>query len=316
MVTSLLDKNKAMTTLGNVMEKAIELSADCYDRFIPVEDISFDSLEKLLIAGEEHGLKHIAQQSVSFRLGIPLFYLKKCPSDIQAYNMNHWIKEEKNEKLLFRFDGDDVRAIFTPRYNPVDNLEILEGLTHMGYSDDTPVQHHLDKEFFLINIPDGKATFKINREKMTPGISISNSEVGLASVSIAAYVLRLVCTNGMIKATGVSAKYKHTSRKILDLLPDVMQEVGMELADQKRQITLSLNSPVDNPLNTIDSFNRQFLLGATEKEALEWAWPQEAGNTMFNIINAYTKAAQFEGLPAASSYKLQKVGGDILAMVN
>ncbi len=71
-----------------------------------------------------------------------------------------------------------------------------------------------------------------------------------------------------------------------------------------------------NPESTIETFNRQFQLGKIEKEAVEWAWPLEAVDTMFNVVNAYTRAAQFEGLTAESSYRLQKVGGDILTMLN
>jgi hypothetical protein len=63
------------------------------------------------------------------------------------------------------------------------------------------------------------------------------------------------------------------------------------------------------------NFNRQFQLGEKEREAVEWGWNQEAGNTMFHVVNAYTRAAQFEGLPAEASYRLQKVGGAILGMV-
>ena len=66
-----------------------------------------------------------------------------------------------------------------------------------------------------LSIPDGRQTFNVYGEKMTPGISVSNSEVGLASLSIAAFMLRLVCTNGMISKTEVSASYRHVSAKIL-----------------------------------------------------------------------------------------------------
>jgi hypothetical protein len=59
----------------------------------------------------------------------------------------------------------------------------------------------------------------------------------------------------------------------------------------------------------------QFQLGEKEREAADWGWEQEAGNSMFHLVNAYTKAAQFEGLPAEASYRLQKVGGAILGMV-
>jgi hypothetical protein len=59
----------------------------------------------------------------------------------------------------------------------------------------------------------------------------------------------------------------------------------------------------------------QFQLGGKEREAVEWGWNQEVGNSMFHLVNAYTRAAQFEALPAEASYRLQKVGGAILGMV-
>jgi len=63
------------------------------------------------------------------------------------------------------------------------------------------------------------------------------------------------------------------------------------------------------------SFNRQFQIGEQDREAVKWGGEQEMGNTMFNVVNAYTRAAQFEGLSAEASYRLQKVGGMALGMV-
>ena len=77
-----------------------------------------------------------------------------------------------------------------------------------------------------------------------------------------------------------------------------------------------MESPVDDPLKTIESFNRQFGLNEDERKAVEWAWPQEAGDTMFDVVNSYTRAAQFAWLSAESSYKLQRVGGNVLGMLN
>ena len=69
---------------------------------------------------------------------------------------------------------------------------------------------------------------------------------------------------------------------------------------------------MDNPLATIESFNRQFQVGEKEREAVEWGWNHEPGNTMFHVVNAYTR---FEALSAEASYRLQKVGGMVLGMV-
>jgi len=64
----------------------------------------------------------------------------------------------------------------------------------------------------------------------------------------------------------------------------------------------------------MESFNRQFQLNREEKgRCMEW--DRGEGETMFNLVNTYTRAAQFEELSAESSYRLQKVGGEILEMV-
>ena len=307
---------KTMTTLGKVFDRVDSMSKSCTDRLIDVKDISFNRLESVRINGEFHKMRSIAQRSMTYRLGIPFQYLTRCPPNIQALNMNYWIEKERNDELFFRLDGDEIRALFTPKYKPVDNFEVLERLDSLGYDPDTPVQCHLDDEFMLLNIPDGNKTFSINGDKMTPGIAISNSEVGLASLSIAAFVLRLACTNGLISKTQVSASYRHVSTKILKEFPEVLEKVSVELGAQRDKFLLSRESRVDNPVETIKSFNRQFQLSRDEQEAVEWGLGFEFSNTMYHIINAYTRGAQYEGLPAESSYRLQKVAGNILGMVN
>jgi hypothetical protein len=305
-----------MTTLGEVSDRVDAMNKDCHDALVDVPAISFESLETMKIGDERHTLRTVAQRSIAWRLGIPYNYLAKCPQELQAEQMNHWIKHEKREKLFLRFDKNDCRAVFTPRYKPVDNFEVIARLDEMGYTPDTKVQFSLDGEFMLLSIPDGRRQFKINGDKMTPGISISNSEVGLASLSVSAYLLRIVCSNGMISKTEISASYRHVSTKILTQLPQVFEKVADGLGRQKERLKISLESPVADPLATIERFNKQFALGEREKEAVAWAWPQEAGETMFNVVNTYTRAAAMERLPAESSFRLQRVGGEILGMLN
>jgi hypothetical protein len=309
-------KQQKLTTLGKVFDRVDEMSAGCYDQNIDVPDVTFDNLDVLRIAGEPHQVRPVAQRSLANRLGIPYPYLRRCPSDVQAMNLNHRITKERNEKLLFRFDGQDVRALFTTKYIPVDNFEVCERLDSLGYGPDTEVQCHLDPEFMSLSIPDGKNAFDIDGDKFKPGISISNSEVGLASLSISAFVLRLVCTNGLVAKSDVSASYRHVSTKILSEFPQVLDKVSYELGTQRSQFRLSMQSSVDDPESTLASFNRQFGLNGQEKEAVDWAWPMEMGDTMFAIVNTYTRSAQFPDLSAESCFRLSRVGGNILGMLN
>jgi len=308
---------KNITTLAEVADRVDHLSRNCTDKMIPVKEISFDHLESVRVGSDAHHLKSIASQSICWRLGIPIQYIRKCPIDVQAYNMNHWIQHEKNEELFFRFDSNDVRAIFTPKYTPVDNFEVIERLDSMGYQPETQCQCHIDENFMSLSILEGKQSFEVNGDRMTPGISLGNSETGLSSLVLSAFIFRLACLNGLISKSEISASYRHVSRKILDEFPQVMARVGNELGKQKDQLRFSIESTVDDPLMTIESFNRQFQLGKQERQAVEWGYHMEGrGEKMFDIIQAYTRSAQFKGLPAESAYKLQKTGGMILSMVN
>lgn len=310
-----MNSTGTMTTLGRVHERVEELSRNHHDRLVSVRDLSFNSVESVYIGSECHRVRPVAQQAIANRLGIPFQYLRRCPPNIQEYNMNYWIEQERNEELLFRFDGSEVRAVFTPRYVPVDNREILKRLDVLDYTPDTPVQCALDDTFFSLNIPDAEKSFDVNGDRMRPGISITNSEVGLASLTIAAFVLRLVCTNGLIAKTSVGASYRHVSERILREFPLVLIDVAMHNGSYGERFKISLKSPVEHPENTIDSFNRQFQLSERERNAVEAALTFEYGNTMFHIVNTYTRAAQDDGLTAESKCRLQKVGGSILEMV-
>lgn len=306
-----------LDTLGSVISEVEEKTANCWDDDVPVKALEFESLDRIRIHGEEHVLRPVAQREIACRLGIPIQYLLRCEPDLQAVNLNRWLGEERNENLFLRFDGDDVRAVFTPRYTPIDNLMVLDRLVEHGFSPDAPVQCRLDGELMMLNIPDRERAFKLDgNDEMRPGLSIVNSEVGLSSLILSAFVLRLICTNGMIAQTSVDSKYRHVSNRILDEFPAAIAQVSTDLGRQKRQWALSMESPVPDPDMTLKSFNRQFQLGKKEIAAVDWAWPKEAGGRMFNVVNTYTRAAQDTGLNAEQSCHLQRVGGAVLAMLN
>jgi hypothetical protein len=256
----------------------------------------------------------MAQQLICNRLSIPLTFLRKCPPDIQAKNLNYFLGRERNEELFLRFDGNSLRAVFSPRYRSLDNIVIIERLDRIGYSPETPVQLTLDENMMQINIPDG-STFSFNGDKVQQGIAVINSEIGIFALSINCFFLRLVCTNGLISKTEIGSVFRHTSLKILQDFPHVINQLSYELDKKREQFRLSLESKVTDPLATINSFNRQFLLSKEEQEIVELSWPLEAGESLFSIVNVYTRAAQNPKLSALSSHKLQSMAGSILSIL-
>ena len=99
-----------LTRLSKVWDKVQDLSKDHWDNLAPTKDIRFVSLDTMNIGSDSHLLTGQAQNQIAIRLGVPMTYLKKCPPSVQAYNLNHWIKEERNDKMFIRFNGPKIRA--------------------------------------------------------------------------------------------------------------------------------------------------------------------------------------------------------------
>jgi len=78
---------------------------------------------------------------------------------------------------------------------------------------------------------------------------------------------------------------------------------------------ISMQTQVDNPMSAIETFAKQFQLSQNETEIVKSAYYLEEGATMFHIINAFTRAAQEPDLTAMDAYKLERTGGQILALV-
>ena len=259
-----------------------------------------------------------AQRLFANRLRVPHSYLVRCPAELQAENLNHWIREEreKRETMFCRFDGDKLRAVFTDRYTAIDHTEILSRMVEYGFSSETEVHYSLDQELLVLKVPDFTRMFGFGeQDKIVPGISIANSEVGILAFSIESYFYRLVCSNGLIAKTAVASRYRHVSRKALEEFPDTLRQVVYESERNQGRFAISTQTRLDNPLGTMGSFNKQFQLTKKEAEAVQRAWEIEQGFTMFHVLGAYTRGAHDPALSAEECYKLERIGGVILSLV-
>lgn len=56
-----------------------------------------------------------------------------------------------------------------------------------------------------------------------------------------------------------------------------MDHFFIELWKQKEQFRFSIEGKADNPLATLEPFNRQCQIGEQDREAVKWGWEQEMG---------------------------------------
>ena len=311
------------TTLENVITEVHEKSINHFDEVMPVHEMEFDSLNQMWISGKQIDVAPTAQRLLSNRLRVPYSYLSRCPEDLQAHNLNFWIEHEAQHRDTFfcRFNGDTLRAVFTERYQPLDNMEILSQLIQQGFDPCSEVQYSIDNGMFLLKIPEYAKAFGVNPgygnlDEIVPGVAFANSEVGLLAFSIEAFFYRLVCTNGLISKTASTvSRFKHISNKGLENFPETLSSVIDGSVRTQEEFRLSQHSHVDNPVSSIESFSRRFGISQNESEIVKQSFEQEPGNTMFHIINAFTAAAKTDGLSTTDIYKFEKTGGQVLSLV-
>lgn len=312
------------TTLETVINEVHQKSVDHYDETLPLQEMEFDSLEQMWIAGKQIEVAPTAQRLLSKRLRVPYSYLSRCPVELQARNLNFWIEQESQQRETFfcRFDDNRLRAVFTERYRPLDNMEILSQMIQNGFEPTTPVQYAIDDSMFLIKVPEYARAFCVNPEygqldKIVPGVSFANSEVGLLAFSIEAFFYRLVCTNGLIaKTSSTVSRFKHISNRGMENFPATLAGVIEGSLRNQEQFMISQQTSVDDPIRSIETFSTRFGLSQAETEVVRQAYYLEQGSaTMFHIINAFTRAAQDDSLDTLQAYRMESTGGQILSMV-
>jgi len=310
-------------SLENVIEEVHQQSMNHYDETVPVHEMEFNNLEQMWVSGKRFNVLPSAQKLLSNRLRVPFSYLARCPSDLQAKNLNYWIEQEAQQRDTFfcRFNGDNLRAVFTDRYRPLDNMEILSQMIQHGFDPSTKVQYAIDDGMFLVKIPEYARAFNVNvnygqLDEIVPGVSFANSEVGLLAFSIEAFFYRLICTNGLIaKTSSTVSRFKHISNRGMENFPETLAGVVRDSIRKQEQFKLSRHETVDDPVKSIETFSQRFGLSQSETEVVRQSYYLEPGATMFHLLNSFTRAAQDSNLETLQAYRLEKAGGQILSLV-
>lgn len=169
--------------------------------------------------GREYGVNKVATQQLCSRLGVPSTYLPKCPVPLAQTNLDHWYNENKDERFLVRTNDETgtVRAVLSPKYTDVPHETILDAVRADGRLNQYEVRSFevTDKqmELRLTHPQSFDIPTQVPGDAYYPGILIRNSDVGLYTFDVAAFLYILVCTNGMIGLKEVAtAKRKHIGK--------------------------------------------------------------------------------------------------------
>ncbi len=150
-------------------------------------------------------------------LNIPAKYYDYCRAEypkLLAQNVNGWLGKANSRHTVRTLDGN-ARAFLSDRYRRIDNCEIAETvLPIIGEMTDARVEscEVTDNRMYIKVVNPRLQMDVMPGDTVQAGVVISNSEVGLGSVSVMPLIYRLVCSNGMIAADSGQRKY-HVGRQ-------------------------------------------------------------------------------------------------------
>lgn len=164
----------------------------------------------------ELDINGIAHNQIGQNLSIPAKYYDKMLSEnpsLLAENVNSWFRLDPKKRMIRTLDGT-ARAFLSDRYRRIDNYEIAQMVL--------PVLSEIPQaKIESCEITDQRMYIKVVNERLTSevvpgdivqsGMIITNSEVGLGSMTVQPLVYRLVCSNGMVVNDAKTRKY-HAGR--------------------------------------------------------------------------------------------------------
>ena len=150
-------------------------------------------------------------------LGIPAKYYDKMREEypeLLTQNVNGWLGRGSSKHTIRTLDGR-ARAFLSDRYRRIDNYQIAQAvLPVIGEMQGAKVEScEITETRMHIKLVNSRLESEVTPgDIVQAGIVISNSEVGLGSVSVMPLVFRLVCKNGMIVNDMGQRKY-HVGRE-------------------------------------------------------------------------------------------------------
>ena len=191
---------------------------------------------------QQFGTTRLFHRQVASALGIPAKYydiMQSQKPELLAQNVNAWLSDRENSYMIRTMDygeGPMARALLSDRYRRIDNMEIASAVLPLFAGSDQyeVVSSEVTENRLYLKIVNRRLEMAVvPGDIVQAGVMISNSEVGLGSVSVQPLVYRLVCTNGMV-VNDMGERKNHVGRaaKAVDDSFHIYSDETMEAEDK------------------------------------------------------------------------------------
>lgn len=311
--------------VANLNERSIEVdlgnvTLDGESRHIDITDVEGRN--------ERFQFDELLERGFAQYLGISKSYLAKCPPDLKAHNVNHWLQANATKKAIIEAAGDRFINVHKP------GLLILP----LARVADT-ISNTLDPSFEVVNLIRNDTKFHL--DIMTPhsveiptdnriedrtqgeravgdithgGIRIISNPTEVEAPQVLTYLHRLWCTNGSTspEAEGTIQLKGNTIDDIFIEMEAACQRVMGDL-DQKLAdyAALAERQPPGSPTRFAYQLGREYGLGQRVMDrVIERVniLPEDA--TLYDIQQIFTQIAN-GNVNYRTSVRLQHLAGDM-----
>jgi hypothetical protein len=205
--------------VSELLEKAQAYAQDCADAYTTTQHLRFnthgctvyptkDSNFTVNMQGmpNEHALSQVIE-----KLDAPaLAWIgneKRCSLELRAKIFNNLAVDRPDAGLFIRHKGDNVRAVLSSQYTPLDNVMLIDlvgqAIGTMGVDVQVlrpTVGDHLSAYIVIPSVTfDNDPAYRGgDNGGLHPAVYISNSEIGTGSARTAGGLYRWYCSNGAI----------------------------------------------------------------------------------------------------------------------
>jgi hypothetical protein len=250
-------------------------------------------------------------------------------------NVNEWFRRNPEPRMIRTLDGN-VRAFLSNRYQRIDNAEIAEVALPvlLKLPEVRIVSSQITEHRMYIQAVTPRLTENVGlNDAVQAGVIISNSEVGMGSVSVLPVVYRLRCLNGMIvadqgfKAYHVGRRVEDNAElwaddtrkaddravlmKVRDMIAHAVDAVRFRENVQRMQ-GLAGERVTGDPRKVVEVLSKR--IGATEAESggILRSLIEGGDLSAWGVLNAVT--AQAHGADYDRSVELEQAGGALLTL--
>lgn len=261
--------------------------------------------------------------NLAARLGAPVEFLRKLPAPLQLATLNYLLAEHDDaSSATLRLRNNEVSAIVSGRYAPLDPVELVETLR--GALARFGILHDVRVRGVASGLVDNLRLVLPTEIAVKPGdasavgFDVTSSSFARSAVHVSPIIWRLVCSNGMRRAEkGAGFSFRHVGDR--DRLRDAVSEAIPAALVRARgvmdQWKKSVTFMVEDVQRQIDAMRE---LAIPEKKNLETALLHETGRQalpehvpLYDFVNAMTASAK-EASPARR-LDIEALAGDVLA---